>query len=67
VKKTKGKIMNRLQRIKKGTPSFRMGYRYKDVLKGREYTVHPFGFTGVKVKLDSKGDFHAHGKHHKYN
>lgn len=45
------RMINKLQKIRKGTPSYNMGYRWKDLETGREYTVHPFGFEGQKIKV----------------
>ena len=41
---------DKLQKIPKGSPNYKMGYRYVDVDSGREFTVKPFGYEGVKTK-----------------
>lgn len=53
-----GSVQDRLQKLKKGTPNYKMGYRWHDILTGREYTIHPSGFEGVKVRVDKNGNVH---------
>jgi hypothetical protein len=45
----KGRKVKRLQKIKKGTINYNMGYRWRDSITGREFSVHPFGYEGVYV------------------